>query len=45
MIRVENLSGGYGSNSVIKDISFHVEKGNSLLFLGPMEVENRHFLS
>lgn len=35
MIRVERLSGGYGSNSVIKDISFQVEKGEFFTLLGP----------
>ncbi|MCY8839786.1 ABC transporter ATP-binding protein [Bacillus atrophaeus] len=35
MIKVCNLSGGYGSQRIIKNISFSVEKGEFLGILGP----------
>ena len=35
MLRVENLIGGYGKREVVKNISFHVEKGDVLCILGP----------
>lgn len=35
MIRVEGLSGGYGSSSVIQDVSFQVKKGEFFTLLGP----------
>ena len=35
MIKVEQLSGGYGSIPIVKDVSFTVEKGKVLGILGP----------
>ena len=35
MIQVEQLSGGYGGAPVVKNISFHVKKGEVLGILGP----------
>ncbi|MBK7496509.1 MAG: ATP-binding cassette domain-containing protein, partial [Candidatus Omnitrophica bacterium] len=35
MIEVENLCKFYGSVAAIRDVSFHVEKGEILGFLGP----------
>ena len=35
MIEVQNLSGGYGKQMIIKDLSFSVEKGEFLAILGP----------
>lgn len=35
MLKVENLTGGYSSTPVIKDVSFKVEKGTMLGILGP----------
>lgn len=34
IIRVENLEKNYGSNQVLKDVSFHVEKGEIFALLG-----------
>lgn len=35
MLQVENVSGGYGEKMIVKDVSFHVEKGEMLGILGP----------
>ena len=35
MLQVENISGGYGSDLVVKSVSFHVKKGEMLGILGP----------
>lgn len=35
LLNVSNLSGGYGSKMVIKDVSFDVEKGQFLGIIGP----------
>lgn len=35
MIQVENLSGGYDNNLIVKNVSFHVGKGEMLGILGP----------
>ena len=35
MIHVSNLSGGYDGKEIIRDVSFHVEKGKVLGILGP----------
>ncbi|MFJ7736118.1 heme ABC transporter ATP-binding protein [Lysinibacillus sp. NPDC097287] len=35
MIKVEQLSGGYGGEPIVKDVSFTVEKGKVLGILGP----------
>jgi ABC-2 type transport system ATP-binding protein len=35
MIKVENLTKVYGSISALRDVSFNIEKGESVGFLGP----------
>lgn len=35
MLKVNNLSGGYGGKTIIKNMTFHVEKGRILGILGP----------
>lgn len=35
MLEVQQISGGYSSESVLKDISFHVAKGELFGILGP----------
>lgn len=35
MLQVNNLSGGYGKEPIVKNISFHVDKGEVLGILGP----------
>ncbi|WP_313236914.1 adenosylcobinamide amidohydrolase [Sporosarcina ureae] len=35
MLQVENLSGGYGKEPIVRNVSFHVEKGEVLGVLGP----------
>jgi len=35
MLKVNNLSGGYGGKTVVKNMTFHVEKGRILGILGP----------
>ncbi|MDN4606043.1 adenosylcobinamide amidohydrolase [Sporosarcina highlanderae] len=35
MLKVDNLSGGYGKEPIVKNISFSVEKGEVLGILGP----------
>ena len=35
MLQVENLSGGYGNELVVKSVSFDVKKGEVLGILGP----------
>lgn len=35
MLKVQNVSGGYGSTPILADISFEVEKGKMLGILGP----------
>ncbi|ARD48748.1 adenosylcobinamide amidohydrolase [Sporosarcina sp. P33] len=35
MLQVENLSGGYGKEPIVRNVSFHVEKGEVLGILGP----------
>ncbi|MBI3995180.1 MAG: ATP-binding cassette domain-containing protein, partial [Nitrospirae bacterium] len=35
MISVQNLTKRYGDLTAIKDVTFHVQKGEILAFLGP----------
>lgn len=35
MLRITNLSGGYDRKDIVKDVSFHVQKGEVLGVLGP----------
>lgn len=35
MLQVDNLTGGYGKEPIVKNISFHVNKGEILGILGP----------
>ena len=35
MLRIEHLSCGYGEKPVVRDVSFHVDKGHRLCILGP----------
>ena len=35
MLQIEHLSCGYGEKPVVRDVSFHVEKGHRLCILGP----------
>jgi iron complex transport system ATP-binding protein len=44
MLRVQDVSGGYSDESVLKDISFEVETGELFGILGPngMEAARRH---
>ncbi|WP_432363603.1 adenosylcobinamide amidohydrolase [Sporosarcina sp. UB5] len=35
MLQVDNITGGYGKEPIVKDISFHVNKGEILGILGP----------
>lgn len=35
LLKIENLWGGYGKETILKDISFHIKKGEFLGFIGP----------
>ncbi|PSL40588.1 iron complex transport system ATP-binding protein [Planomicrobium soli] len=35
MLRITGVTGGYGEKKVVRDVSFHVKKGNMLGILGP----------
>lgn len=35
MLRVTNLTGGYGGEDIVRNVSFHVQKGEVLGILGP----------
>ena len=35
MLQVDNLTGGYGKNPVVKSVTFAVKKGEVLGILGP----------
>lgn len=35
MLRIENLSCGYGGPPIVQDVSFHVKEGEKLCILGP----------
>ena len=35
MLKVKNLTGGYGSREVVNDVSFSVAEGEVLCVLGP----------
>ena len=35
MLQVENISGGYGKEPIVKSVTFNVKKGEVLGILGP----------
>lgn len=43
MLKVQRLTGGYGGQAIINDISFEVKKGEFFGILARMAAEKRRF--
>jgi len=44
VIRVENLTAGYGDVAIIKDINFEVKAGEVFIILGRVRLRQKHAL-